>query len=1134
MTDTHRAGHGSTGAAHRRTHKLRIPLAITAAVAASATGFALLAGANTTPASAVGSDQLQREFAAAAGEFHVPESVLLALSYQQSRWESHHGEPSTTGNYSVMGLTQVDPAAVAKAIDAGPGPEVDGRGDDAPVRKDAPPVQVEDSPALHTLDQAAKLIDKPADKLKSDPAQSIRGAAALLVEYQKAAGKPLSGDPAAWYSAVSRFSQSPADSGGNDFADRVLGTVQVGASRTTTDGQLVTLAAAPAVKAGDRAALRLSSADGQTPVPLGAPVITVKRPAGSGRTGRTGTKSGKPTGSTTTGSTTGRSTTGTTGTAGTGTTGSTGASSHTATGTRTAVQAAFTTAPAVGSLLADEPHPVECPTSLSCDFKPAAYALTDTSDPTSYGNYTIADRPSDGDKIEYIVIHDTEGGFDGSIATFQKPATQASAHYIIRSSDGHVTQLVNTKNMAWHAGNKTVNMHSIGIEHEGYAFPSNNATWYSEQLYQSSAALTRYLADRFGVPLDRQHIIGHDDVPGPRQSDIAGMHWDPGTFWDWNHYMDLIGAPVRASTGGPILVGGKVTIAPAFDSTNTPPVDNTAARPENFVYLRTAPNAGAALINGGTTQAANWKAKAVAGTSYVVADQQGDWTAIWYDSVKAWFYNPNGQSAAADNRAGQTVLVPKAGQTSIPVYGRSYPELTAYAPYPAIDTTNLTPAPYTATVPAGQGYLPGSDQALAGDFYYAQNINGDAPNDRTLVVGTDTYYPIRYNHRLAFLKSTDVDLVTATTPAPSGYAPVTPKRLLDTRSGLGAAKAKVGTDSSITLPVTGGAGGVPANATAVILNVTAVNPTAAGFVTVYPDGQPRPASSNLNFTAGQTIPNLVVVPVVNGSVRLYNRAGTVDLLADITGYYAPDAAAALATVTPNRLLDTRIGLGAPQAKVNPDSTLTLTLDGVPANATGVVLNVTAVNPTAAGFVTVYPHGSDLPVVSNLNFTAGQTIPNQVIVPVSDGKVNLYNRAGTVDLLADITGYYAPDATSKFIGTGPSRLLDTRTGVGTPTGKAARLHGDSSMDLTVAGRAGLPLNGVTAVVLNVTAVQPTSSGFVTVYPAGTTRPVVSNLNFTAGQVIPNLVVVPVKDGKVSLYNRAGDIDLVADITGYYTG
>ena len=1133
LTASHRAGHGSTGTSHRRTHRLRIPLAITAAVAVSATGLALLAGADTTPAAAsTGSDRLQRQFAAAAAEFDVPQSILMALSYQQSRWESHHGEPSTTGNYNVMGLTQVDPAAVAKAIDAGPGPETDGRGDDAPVRADAPPVKVQDGPALHTLDKAAKLLKKPADSLKSDPAQSIRGAAALLVKYQKEAGKPLSDNPAAWYGAVSRFSESAADKGGNDFADRVLNTVHVGADRLTDDGQLVTLAAAPAVTAGDAAAVRLSSADGQTAVPVAPPVRTGKHTPGSGSgTGKGGSKGSKgSTGSTgSTAKSSGATTTRTSSDAGTASRGVAGSA-------RTVLQAAYTSAPALGAPTVDEAHPIECPDGLGCDFQPAAYALKVASDPTSFGNYTIADRPADGQKIDYIVIHDTEGGFGSSINAFKNPNTQASAHYIIRSSDGHVTQMINTKNVAWQAGNKTLNMHSIGIEHEGYAFPANNATWYSEQLYQSSASLTLYLAKKFDVPLDRQHIIGHDDVPGPVQAKVDGMHWDPGTFWDWNHYMDLVGAPVRASTGGPILVGGKVTIAPAFDSTNTPPVDGTSARPENFVYLRTSPSASAALIPGGTTQAANWKAKAVAGTSYVVAGQQGDWTAIWYGSVKAWFYNPNGRSGTADNRAGQTVLVPKAGKASIPVYGRAYPELDAYQQHPAIDTVELELAPeaYTATVPAGQGYLAAGPQPVAGDYYYAQNIDGDAPDDRTLVVGQDTYYPIRYNHRLAFLKSTDVDVVTATTPAPSGYTPVTPKRLLDTRYGTGAPKAKVGAGGTVALQVTGGSTGVPSGTTAVILNVTAVAPSSGGFVTVYPDGQPRPLASNLNFKAGQVIPNLVVVPVVNGKVDLYNQAGTIDLVADVAGYYSPDSASKLTTTTPTRLLDTRAGTGAPEGRVGPEETITLTLDGVPDGATGVVMNVTAVKPTANGFVTVYPHGSTRPTASNLNFTAGQIIPNQVIVPVTDGKVNLYNQAGSVDLLADITGYYSPEGTALFTSTGPSRLLDTRSGLGTSNGKPARLGTNSSMDLTVAGRAGLPTTGVTAVVLNVTAVNPTAGGFVTVYPAGTERPLASNLNFTAGQIIPNLVVVPVKEGKVSLYNLAGDVDLVADITGYYTG
>ena len=125
--------------------------------------------------------------------------------------------------------------------------------------------------------------------------------------------------------------------------------------------------------------------------------------------------------------------------------------------------------------------------------------------------------------------------------------------------------MVDNKNIAYQAGNYYVNMHSIGIEHEGFAI--EGATWYTEQMYQASATLVRYLADKYGVPLDRAHIIGHDDVPGPTPSFQTDMHWDPGPFWDWAHYMELIGAPIAPSAGADNII----TIKPNF-ATNTPPL----------------------------------------------------------------------------------------------------------------------------------------------------------------------------------------------------------------------------------------------------------------------------------------------------------------------------------------------------------------------------------------------------------------------------------------------------------------------------------------------------------------------------------------------------------------------------------
>ncbi|MEV4948072.1 N-acetylmuramoyl-L-alanine amidase [Streptomyces sp. NPDC053755] len=385
-------------------------------------------------------------------------------------------------------------------------------------------------------------------------------------------------------------------------------------------------------------------------------------------------------------------------------------------------------------------------------------------------------------------------------------------------------------------------------------------------------------------------------------------------------------------------------------------------------------------------------------------------------------------------------------------------------------------------------------------------------------------------------KTTTTPAVTVTVPGPKTFKPVTPTRLMDTRAGLGVPKAKVGPAGVVTLQVTG-ANGIPAtNVGAVVLNVTATAPTATSFVSVYPNGTARTSASNLNFTAGKTIPNLVVVPVVNGKVSFYNHAGTVDLIADITGYYTTDTTGSThVNHGPLRLMDTRSGLGVPKAKVGPDSVVTLPVAGVQgvpeAGVTAVVLNVTATAPTSASYVSVYPSGTTRTSASNLNFTAGQTIPNLVVVPVVDGKVSFYNRSGSVDLIADITGYFTSGGEgASHINLGPKRLMDTRSGLGVAKAPVA---GGSVVTLPVAGVQGVPATGVTAVVLNVTATNPTSGSFVSVYPDGTTRTSASNLNFTAGQTIPNLVVVPVVNGKVSFYNHAGSVDLIADITGYFT-
>jgi hypothetical protein len=269
-------------------------------------------------------------------------------------------------------------------------------------------------------------------------------------------------------------------------------------------------------------------------------------------------------------------------------------------------------------------------------------------------------------------------------------------------------------------------------------------------------------------------------------------------------------------------------------------------------------------------------------------------------------------------------------------------------------------------------------------------------------------------------------------------------------------------------------------------------------------------------------------------VSLYHQGGTNDLVADVVGYYSPLSGSYFTAVTPVRALDTRNGTGAALARVAQGGQVSLQItgsNGVPNDATGVVLNVTAVSPNVAGYVTVYPNGVSRPEASNLNFVPGDTVPNLVIVGIgSAGKVNLFNANGTVDLIADIVGYYSPDNTAKqFFPITPVRALDTRIGTG---GFNNAVGQGQSIDLVVRGANGIP-NSATAVVMNTTAVTPTGGSFLTVWPTGVSRPLASNLNYVPGDIVPNLVQVGIGgNGKVSLFNNAGAVNLVADLTGYF--
>jgi len=325
---------------------------------------------------------------------------------------------------------------------------------------------------------------------------------------------------------------------------------------------------------------------------------------------------------------------------------------------------------------------------------------------------------------------------------------------------------------------------------------------------------------------------------------------------------------------------------------------------------------------------------------------------------------------------------------------------------------------------------------------------------------------------------------------------------------------------------------------AVVLNVTATNTDGPGYVTVHPDGQPRPLASSLNLTrAGQTRPNLVTVQVpASGVVDLYTYGGT-DLVVDVQGYYLAYVNAKdgrFFPLPPSRLLDTRpngpqVGYAGAQPAAGASFDLQVRgRGGVPVSGvSAVVLNVAATEAAAAGYVTVWPGGIARPVASNLNMSRpDQTIANLVIVPVgADGTVSFFSDNGT-DLVVDVTGWFTDDTapalpSGLFVPVTPRRLLDTRPDHG--------LGADSTIEVDAVA------TGVHAgaVVLNVTATQSARGGYLTVWPAGNQRPLSSNLNVErADQTIPNAAIIGVGPaGDVAIYSDGGT-HLAVDLAGYY--
>jgi hypothetical protein len=363
-------------------------------------------------------NRLNTAFENAAKEFGIPRELLIAIAYAETHFDNHKGEPSQDNGFGLMHLV--------------------------------------DNPQVQTLVAAAKLTGVPAEVLKTDTVENIRGGAALLRSYADEYGldEKSRENPAAWYEIVARYSNSSDLAVARFYADEIYKLLNSGFSGASPQGEEIIVIAQE---------VELRRGNYEDVIPMTSPDY--------------------------------------------------------------------------------EP--------AAMDYGPGAWV------PASSSNYTVSSRESSY-QINYVVIHTTQGSYSGTINWFQNPSASVSAHYVLRSSDGAITQMVREKDIAWHAGNWTYNTQSIGIEHEGFV---DNPSWYTDAMYKASAALTRNICQKYGIPMTRSRIIGHSEVP-------SATHTDPGPNWNWTYYMQLV---TQTSTWETIIdneTGGRFTASSRWDTSS--------------------------------------------------------------------------------------------------------------------------------------------------------------------------------------------------------------------------------------------------------------------------------------------------------------------------------------------------------------------------------------------------------------------------------------------------------------------------------------------------------------------------------------------------------------------------------------
>jgi hypothetical protein len=376
-----------------------------------------------------------------------------------------------------------------------------------------------------------------------------------------------------------------------------------------------------------------------------------------------------------------------------------------------------------------------------------------------------------------------------------------------------------------------------------------------------------------------------------------------------------------------------------------------------------------------------------------------------------------------------------------------------------------------------------------------------------------------------------IPVAQPTAPA-TGFAPVPPARLVDTRTD--GVTPRLGAGTMTRIQVTGH-GGVPAGAKAVLTNTTVTEPTGSGFLTMWNCSAERPEVSTLNFAMYETVANTATIPLDAAGGLCAFSSVSADLVIDIGGYYSASANGRYTPLAPQRLMDSREGVGTP-TRLSGERSVELPVvgvAGVPSNATAVALNVTGIYPSSNAFVTAYPCGN-LPPTSSLNPSVGRITPNLVMAQVSaNGTVCLFTNVD-VDLVVDVVGFVSATSANRFTPSTPFRFTDTRD-LNRPevhAGQAGqRLAVGQTVVIAMAGVRGIPANA-RAVSANITVVDAIGRGFVTAWPCGEI-PTASNVNYEPGAAIANAAELPLSSsGAICIYSSTS-AHVIIDVNGWWS-